>query len=81
MCAVIEPLINDEFCRGARKRTLSAILAKKSGGAHGVGIYCAYAPFELIRAAGAVPNCRARFPTRRSPAAENRLFAGQPSAL
>jgi len=75
MCAAMEPLINDEFVGAPGKRTLSAILAKKSGGAHGVGIYCAYAPFELIRAAGAVPIGLCAFSNKTIPAAETVLPA------
>ncbi len=53
--ATIEPLINDEYTAIPTKRTLDFILRKRESGVRGVGIYCGYAPFELIRAMGAVP--------------------------
>jgi benzoyl-CoA reductase/2-hydroxyglutaryl-CoA dehydratase subunit BcrC/BadD/HgdB len=51
-----EPLINDEHAgEPAAKRLLGQLMAKRERGAKAVGIYCAYAPMELIRAFDLMP--------------------------
>lgn len=52
---VIEPLIQDDYQGFPSKRSLNFLLGKRKEGVYGVGVYCTYAPVELIRAAGAVP--------------------------
>jgi benzoyl-CoA reductase/2-hydroxyglutaryl-CoA dehydratase subunit BcrC/BadD/HgdB len=45
------PLIDDEYTgESASKRLLAHLLARRERGAKFVGVYCAYAPTELIRA-------------------------------
>lgn len=56
MNPVPEPLISDEHSgEPAAKRLLAQLIAKREGGAKTVGIYCAYAPMELIRAFDLIP--------------------------
>lgn len=72
---IIEPLLNDEYTALPAKRTLDFILRKRESGARGVGLYCGYAPFELIRAMGAVPITLCAFSNKTIPAAETVLPA------
>lgn len=51
----LKPLLADEYEDSPIKRRLDRLIAERAHGAHGVGIYCCYAPLELIWAAGAVP--------------------------
>jgi benzoyl-CoA reductase/2-hydroxyglutaryl-CoA dehydratase subunit BcrC/BadD/HgdB len=47
----VEPLINDQYTgEPASNRLLAHLLARRQQGAKFVGVYCAYAPTELIRA-------------------------------
>ena len=44
-----EPLFNDEYASGpAAKRVLGYIQSRREQGASVAGLYCAYAPMELI---------------------------------
>lgn len=49
------PLIDDSYGDAPVKRTLTKVQALREGGRPTVGIYCCYAPLELIWAAGGVP--------------------------
>ncbi len=49
------PLMNDGFDGEPAKRLLAYIQAKKEKGSPIAGIYCGYAPIELIQAMGIVP--------------------------
>jgi len=69
----IEPLISDEYTGFPLKRSLDCILRKRREGRRGVGVYCAYAPVELIRAAGAVPIALCAFSNKTIPEAERVL--------
>lgn len=51
----VEPLVNDEFVGEPAKRTLGYIQSQREKGKNVVGIYCSYAPMEVIRAVNAVP--------------------------
>jgi benzoyl-CoA reductase/2-hydroxyglutaryl-CoA dehydratase subunit BcrC/BadD/HgdB len=53
--ADVEPMINDEFVGEPNKRALQYIQTHRSEGMPVAGIYCGYAPMEVIRAVGAVP--------------------------
>ncbi len=55
MNATIEPLMNDGFAGAPSKRALAYVEARKKKGDPVVGIYCGYAPLEVIRAMDAVP--------------------------
>jgi benzoyl-CoA reductase/2-hydroxyglutaryl-CoA dehydratase subunit BcrC/BadD/HgdB len=69
----IEPLISDEYTGFPLKRSLDCILRKRREGRRGVGVYCAFAPVELIRAAGAVPIALCAFSNKTIPEAERVL--------
>lgn len=71
----IEPLINDEYTAIPAKRTLDFILRKRENGVRGIGLYCGYAPFELIRAMNAVPVTLCAFSNKPISAAETVLPA------
>ncbi|OPY88380.1 MAG: R-phenyllactate dehydratase beta subunit [Syntrophus sp. PtaU1.Bin208] len=51
----IPPLIDDVHAADPIRRFLAHILNKREAGVPVVGIYCGYAPVEMIRAMGAVP--------------------------
>ncbi|MFH1116759.1 MAG: double-cubane-cluster-containing anaerobic reductase [Pseudomonadota bacterium] len=51
----MKPLMNDGFDGEPAKRVLNYIQAQKAKGRPVVGIYCGYAPIELIHAMGIVP--------------------------
>ena len=55
MSQPLEPLMNDGFDGEPAKRVLRYIEAHKKRGYPIVGIYCGYAPIELIQAMGIVP--------------------------
>ena len=55
MKAGVEPLVNDGFAGEATKRTLGYLQKQREKGNNIVGIYCGYAPLEVIRAMGAAP--------------------------
>ncbi|TAL39786.1 MAG: 2-hydroxyacyl-CoA dehydratase [Spirochaetes bacterium] len=50
-----EALIKDEYTGAPSKRALAYVQSKRENKAPVVGIYCAYAPLELVRAMDAVP--------------------------
>ncbi len=66
----VKPLIEDEFVGEAAKRALQYIQGKRSAGMPVAGIYCGYAPMEVIRAAGAVPAILCAFANKTIAAAE-----------
>jgi benzoyl-CoA reductase/2-hydroxyglutaryl-CoA dehydratase subunit BcrC/BadD/HgdB len=72
MTIKMDPLISDEFTGMPLKRALSRILEKRNAGVHGIGVYCVYAPVELIRAA-AVPISLCAFSNKTVPEAEKVL--------
>ncbi len=51
----MEPLVNDGFDGQQAKRVLSYIQSQREKGKNAVGIYCGYAPLEVIQAMNAVP--------------------------
>jgi len=66
----VKPLIDDEFVGEAPKRALQYIQGKRSAGMPVTGIYCGYAPMEVIRAIGSVPAVLCAFAEKTIPAAE-----------
>jgi len=66
----VKPLIEDEFVGEAAKRALQYIQNKRSSGMPVAGIYCGYAPMEVIRAVGAVPAILCAFANKTIAAAE-----------
>jgi len=67
----VEPLFNDEFTgQPPAKRLLAHLQSKREKGAHLVGIYCGYAPIELIHALGLVPATLCAFSNATIEAAE-----------
>jgi len=69
----IKPLIDDQYTGLPSKRTLDRILQKRREGKRGIGVYCAYAPVELIRAMGATPITLCAFSNKTIPDAEKVL--------
>jgi benzoyl-CoA reductase/2-hydroxyglutaryl-CoA dehydratase subunit BcrC/BadD/HgdB len=63
-------LINDRYTDNPNDRVLDSIIAKRNIGAPVVGMYCGYAPVELVRAMGAVPIFLCAFSRKTIPAAE-----------
>jgi benzoyl-CoA reductase/2-hydroxyglutaryl-CoA dehydratase subunit BcrC/BadD/HgdB len=57
----IEPLVNDGFDGQHAKRVLSYIQSQREKGKNAVGIYCGYAPIEIIQAMNAVPTVLCAF--------------------
>jgi benzoyl-CoA reductase/2-hydroxyglutaryl-CoA dehydratase subunit BcrC/BadD/HgdB len=71
-----EPLINDEFTgEPPAKRLLSHLITERERGTGMVGIYCAYAPVELIRAFDLTPVSLCAFSNATIEAAEEVLPA------
>lgn len=69
--AKVEPLIHDEYTgEPPSKRLLAYIQAQRMKGAKIVGIYCGYAPMELIRALDLVPATLCAFSNGTIQAAE-----------
>ena len=66
----VRPLIDDEFVGEPAKRSLQYIQMKRSAGMPVAGIYCGYAPMEVIRAVGAVPAILCAFANKTIHAAE-----------
>jgi benzoyl-CoA reductase/2-hydroxyglutaryl-CoA dehydratase subunit BcrC/BadD/HgdB len=66
-------LINDKYTNNANDRVLDSIIGKRNIGAPVIGMYCGYAPVELIRAMGAVPVFLCAFSRKTIPAAEEVL--------
>ena len=73
MTQPIEPLIEDEYTGFPLKRSLERLLEKRNAGTRGVGVYCTYAPVELIRAAGATPITLCAYANKTIPEAEKVL--------
>ena len=71
----VEPLVNDGFAGEATKRTLTYLQTQREKGKNIVGIYCGYAPLELIRAMGAAPAVLCAFANKTIEAAETVLPA------
>ena len=63
-------LINDHYANNPGDRVLDSIIGKREIGAPVVGMYCGYAPVELVRAMGAVPVFLCAFSRKTIPAAE-----------
>ena len=71
MYSKVAPLINDEFAgEPPSKRLLAYLQSKRTKGAKIVGIYCSYAPVELIRALDLVPATLCAFSNNTIEAAE-----------
>lgn len=66
----IEPLVNDGFDGQHAKRVLSYIQSQREKGKNAVGIYCGYAPIEVIQAMNAVPAVLCAFANKTIAAAE-----------
>jgi len=75
MKAGVEPLVNDGFAGEATKRTLDYLQKQREKGNNIVGIYCGYAPLEVIRAMGAAPAVLCAFANKTIEAAETVLPA------
>lgn len=58
----ITPLMNDGYDGEPAKRVLHYMLGHKEKGHPILGIYCGYAPIELIQAMGIVPAVLCAFP-------------------
>lgn len=71
----IEPLVNDGFAGEATKRTLSYLQKQREKGKNIVGVYCGYAPLEVVRAMGAAPAVLCAFADKTIAAAETVLPA------
>lgn len=69
----IEPLVDDGFAGEAAKRALSYLQSQREKGKNIVGIYCGYAPLEVIRAMGAAPAVLCAFADKTIEAAETVL--------
>lgn len=70
MNAEAEPLVNDGFAGDSAKRCLNYIQSKREKGKKVVGIYCGYAPLEVIRAADIVPAVLCAFADKTIESAE-----------
>jgi benzoyl-CoA reductase/2-hydroxyglutaryl-CoA dehydratase subunit BcrC/BadD/HgdB len=75
MEARVEPLVNDGFAGEATKRTLGYLQKQREKGKNIVGIYCGFAPMEVIRAANAAPALLCAFANKTIEAAETVLPA------
>ncbi|PKN10175.1 MAG: 2-hydroxyacyl-CoA dehydratase [Deltaproteobacteria bacterium HGW-Deltaproteobacteria-7] len=75
MKAGVEPLVNDGFAGEATKRTLGYLQKQRETGKNIIGIYCGYAPLEVIRAMGAAPAVLCAFANKTIEAAETVLPA------
>lgn len=72
----IEPLVNDGFAgEPPTKRCMSYLQTQREKGKHVVGLYCGYAPMEVIRAAGLVPAVLCAFADKTIAAGEEVLPA------
>jgi benzoyl-CoA reductase/2-hydroxyglutaryl-CoA dehydratase subunit BcrC/BadD/HgdB len=69
----IEPLINDGFAGEPAKRCVQFIQSKRKEDALVAGVYCSYAPLEIIRALGGVPAVLCAFANKTIEAAEQFL--------
>ncbi len=68
-------LINDRYTNNPSDRVLDYIIDKRGIGAPAIGMYCGYAPVELVRAMGAVPVFLCSFSRKPIPDAETILPA------
>ncbi len=68
-------LINDRYTNNPSDRVLDYIIDKRGIGAPAIGMYCGYAPVELVRAMGAVPVFLCSFSRKPIPDAETVLPA------
>lgn len=66
----METLINDRYTGNPNDRVLDLIIARRGTGAPVIGMYCGYAPVELVRAMGASPIFLCSFSRKTIPAAE-----------
>jgi benzoyl-CoA reductase/2-hydroxyglutaryl-CoA dehydratase subunit BcrC/BadD/HgdB len=67
----VEPLIDDEYTgEPASKRLIAHLQGQREEGAKIVGVYCGYAPAEVIRALGLVPVSLCAFSNATIEAAE-----------
>jgi benzoyl-CoA reductase/2-hydroxyglutaryl-CoA dehydratase subunit BcrC/BadD/HgdB len=66
----IEPLVNDGYTGEPAKRALQYIQSQRELKSPVVGVYCSYAPLEVIRAMGAVPAILCAFANKTIEAAE-----------
>jgi len=67
----VEPLINDEYTGGPpNKRVLAYLQAKREEGKKIAGVYCGYAPAEVMRAMDIVPATLCAFSNATIEAAE-----------
>lgn len=71
----VEPLVNDGFAGEATKRTLGYLQTQREKGKNIIGIYCGFAPLEIIRAMGAAPAVLCAFANKTIEAAETVLPA------
>jgi len=69
----METLINDRYTGNPNDRVLDLIIARRGTGAPVIGMYCGYAPVELVRAMGASPIFLCSFSRKTIPAAETML--------
>jgi benzoyl-CoA reductase/2-hydroxyglutaryl-CoA dehydratase subunit BcrC/BadD/HgdB len=69
------PLMNDGFDGEPAKRVLNYVQVQKANGSPVVGIYCGYAPIELIQAMGLVPAVLCAFSKQPIASAETVLPA------
>lgn len=69
----METLINDRYTGNPNDRVLDLIIARRGTGAPVIGMYCGYAPVELVRAMGASPIFLCSFSRKTIPAAETVL--------
>lgn len=71
MNTTVEPLINDEYTgEPPNKRVLAYLQTKREEGKKIAGVYCGYAPAEVIRAMGIVPATLCAFSNATIEAAE-----------
>ena len=63
-------LINDQYTNSPNDRVLDSIINKRNIGAPVIGMYCGYAPVELVRAMGAAPIFLCAFSRKTIAAAE-----------
>ncbi len=72
----METLINDHYSDSPNDRALDFVInRRRDAGAPVIGMYCGYAPVELVRAIGAVPVFLCAFSRKTIPEAETVLPA------
>ncbi|HOW54045.1 MAG TPA: double-cubane-cluster-containing anaerobic reductase [Syntrophorhabdaceae bacterium] len=69
----MEPLINDKYTDNPNERVLDSVIEKRNAGSRVVGMYCGYAPVEIVRAIGATPVFLCAFSRKTIPEAETVL--------